>query len=392
MLAINTFWLNINRVGDFMYKFIGKKNQYWQLDIIPDIKLNYRCEENPPGSGNFKCDVTANSDKTLDKTNKLRLKDSKTKLKEIKARNQSIRDQMGKVRYDSPEWKQLQSQIDTDKEYELEKHIKILSYKHPDVPETFKSFLVSSDTLISSLPEPEKKQLNLYVAGWGNSSYQGLLAEWKGKIPKDPEAWMKDKIGKRYSFSNGDKFDPNDSFQVKELKNSMEALNHRLDSIKSLDSILDKSKSLTNIVIQTGISPTLLELNNLQVGSEFEIPTYVSTSRSDVIANGFALRKYSLDFKHWRESRYKEGLVEPTIATVLEVHLKSGSKALALENFVLQSQGADADWVVGDKGIKGTGSQQEVLLARGTKYKVKDITETTFRGKKIRKLIVDAYN
>ena len=69
-----------------MYRFVGKYKQFWQLDIQPTIKLNYRCEENPPGSGNFKCDVTKDSDKNLDKVNKLRLKDAKSQLKEIKAR------------------------------------------------------------------------------------------------------------------------------------------------------------------------------------------------------------------------------------------------------------------------------------------------------------------
>ena len=32
-------------------------------DAYNTIKLNYRCEENPPGSGNFKCDITKQSDK-----------------------------------------------------------------------------------------------------------------------------------------------------------------------------------------------------------------------------------------------------------------------------------------------------------------------------------------
>ena len=121
-----------------MYRFVGKYKQFWQLDIQPTIKLNYRCEENPPGSGNFKCDVTKDSDKNLDKVNKLRLKDAKSQLKEIKARHQQIRDQMDTVKSNSPEWKELQKKLDIGKEYEIEKHIRVLSYKHPDVPETFK--------------------------------------------------------------------------------------------------------------------------------------------------------------------------------------------------------------------------------------------------------------
>jgi hypothetical protein len=103
-------------------------------DAYNTIKLNYRCEENPPGSGNFKCDITKQSDKQLDKTNKLRLKEIKTKIKEVEAKNQAIRDQMDKVPRDSPKWKDLQKQIDTDTPYKLETYAKILSYKHPDIP------------------------------------------------------------------------------------------------------------------------------------------------------------------------------------------------------------------------------------------------------------------
>lgn len=361
-------------------------------DAYNTIKLNYRCEENPPGSGNFKCDITKQSDKQLDKTNKLRLKEIKTKIKEVEAKNQAIRDQMDKVPRDSPKWKDLQKQIDTDTPYKLETYAKILSYKHPDIPKEFEPILIESDNIIKNLSEEDRKQLNQYVAGWGNASYQGLLAKWQGNIPEHPEEWVKAEIGKRYSFKDDKSYDPNDPFQVKEFNNSIEAINTRIDQIKKLDGILEKTKLPSDIVVKTGVSSTLLGINELKPGDELEIPTFLSTSRSDVIANGFALRKHSLDFKHYRESRYKKGLIEPKIPIVLEMHLKAGSRALALENFVLESQGPDAEYVVGDKGIRGTGSQQEVLLARGTKCTVKAIENTTFRGKQIRKVIVDASN
>ena len=155
-----------------------------------------------------------------------------------------------------------------------------------------------------------------------------------------------------------------------------------------MDSVINRSKIPTDLVLQTGTSSNLIGINGLGIGSEFEIPTYVSTSRSETVANGFALRKFKQD-KEAARGNYDKG---PTIPTVLEVHLKSGSRALALENYALESQGADAEWVVGDKGVAGTGSQQEVLLARGTKCKITGISETEFRGKKIKKVIVDAYN
>ena len=361
-------------------------------DAYNTIKLNYRCEENPPGSGNFKCDITKQSDKQLDKTNKLRLKEIKTKIKEVEAKNQAIRDQMDKVPRDSPKWKDLQKQIDTDTPYKLETYAKILSYKHPDIPKEFEPILIESDNIIKNLSAEDRQQLNLYVAGWGNASYQGLLAKWQGNIPEHPEEWVKAEIGKRYSFKDDKSYDPNDPFQVKEFNNSIEAINTRIDQIKKLDGILEKTKLPSDIVVKTGVSSTLLGINELEPGDEINIPTYLSTSRSDTIANGFALRKYSLDFKHYRETRYKDGLIEPKIPIVLEMHLKAGSRALALESFALESQGPDAEYVVGDKGIRGTGSQQEVLLARGTKCTVKAIENTTFRGKQIRKVIVDASN
>lgn len=374
-----------------MYRFVGKYKQFWQLDIQPTIKLNYRCEENPPGSGNFKCDVTKDSDKNLDKVNKLRLKDAKSQLKEIKARHQQIRDQMDTVKSNSPEWKELQKKLDIGKEYEIEKHIRVLSYKHPDVPETFKPFLMSSDSVISTLPEQESEQLRLYVNGFGNPFYQGFLNLNNGKIPDSLEDYTKKIIGKRYSFDNG-KFDPNDHFQKEEYELTLKSFQTSIDKIKLMDNILSKSVLQNDMIVQTGVSSALLDLNDgLSVGTEFEIPTYVSTSRSETIANGFALMKYQDDKKNLPKNRFGH-VTKPNIPTVLEFHLKSGSKALALENFVLKSAGADAEWIIGDKGVKGTGSQQEVLVARGTKCKVTGIHEVEFRGKKIRKLIVDAYN
>ena len=389
--ALKTFakkiGMNYNRIPLKM-----KENSFYLADAFETIKLNYRCEENPPGSGNFKCDITKESDKQLDKTNKLRLKEIKTKIKEVEAKNQAIRDQMDKVPRDSPKWKDLQKQIDTDTPYKLETHAKILSYKHPDIPKEFEPILIESENIIKNLSEEDRKQLNQYVAGWGNASYQGLLAKWQGNIPEHPEEWVKAEIGKRYSFKDDKSYDPNDPLQVKEFNNSIEAINTRIDQIKKLDGILEKTKLPSDIVVKTGVSSTLLGINELEPGDEINIPTYLSTSRSDTIANGFALRKYSLDFKHYRETRYKDGLIEPKIPIVLEMHLKSGSRALALESFALESQGPDAEYVVGDKGIRGTGSQQEVLLARGTKCTVKAIENTTFRGKSIRKVIVDASN
>lgn len=369
----------------------GMKTNNGCLDKVSKfMKLNYRCEENPPGSGNFKCDVTKQSDNDLDKRNKLRLKESKVALKEIKAKNQAIRDQMDKVPTNSSKWKSLQQEIDVDREYELEKHIKILSYKHPDVPKEFEQFLTNSDNIIKTSGKEQQKDLDLYIFGAGNAFYQNLLSEVGGKLPESPGNYVKDIIGKRWSFETK-KFDPNDSFQMKEYKNALEFLNTQISRINNIDSIINRSKLLNDTTLQTGISSSLTPvINSLNVGDEFEIPTYVSTSRSDTIANGFALRKFTEDKKNYNYNPNKFKM--PTMPTVLEIHMKSGSRALALENYALQSQGADAEYVVGDKGTSGTGSQQEVLLARGTTFKVTGITEITFRGKKIKKVMVDGYN
>lgn len=358
-------------------------------DAFEFIKLNYRCEENPPGSGNFKCDVTQQSDKSLDKINKTRLKELKVALKDTKTRNQNIRDQMDKVRRDSPEWKNLQKQIDIDSEYKLEDSIKILQYKHPDVPKEFESFLSDSDTIIKNLTPEENQELNLYVTGFGNAHYQSMLAKLDGKLPENVDEYVKELVGKKWNYDTG-KFDPNDSIMQKEYKNTMEYVVGIINKIKIIDSIMDKSRTPNDIIIRTGISSALFDINELSPGDEFEVPTYLSTSRSDKVANGFALRKYTMDMKNYKERPHANKI--PTIPTILEIRLSKGSKAIALENFVLQSQGANAEYVIGDKGVAGTGSQQEILLARGTKFKIKEISETEFRGKKIRKVIVDGSN
>jgi len=351
--------------------------------LFPTILLNYRCEENPPGSGNFKCDVTASSDKENDKYNKNRLKELKITLKEVKDHNQSLRDQMDKVPRDSDQWKELQKQIDVDAEYKLEDQIKTLQYKHPDVPEDFKPFLQNSDNIIKNLSPDESHQLDLYVFGAGNSIYQSILTNLKGNIPDNPEQYIKDMIGKRYSWSDDKSFNPNDPFQKSQYESTMETFNNSMKSIKLLDSVLEKSKTTNDIVVQSGVSPVRLGIDQLSVGTEFKIPIFLSTSRSDKVANGFALRKVANAKK--RDDDY----ITPT---VLEIHLNAGSKAIALENFVLQTQGANAEWVIGDKGVAGTGSQQEVLLARNTRCTVREIKQETFRGKAIRKIIVDASN
>lgn len=358
-------------------------------DAFEFIKLNYRCEENPPGSGNFKCDVTQQSDKSLDKINKTRLKELKVALKDTKTRNQNIRDQMDKVRRDSPEWKNLQKQIDIDSEYKLKDSIKTLQYKHPDVPKEFESFLSDSDTIIKNLTPEENQELNLYVTGFGNAHYQSMLAKLDGKLPENVDEYVKELVGKKWNYDTG-KFDPNDAIMQKEYKNTMEYVIGRINKIKIIDSIMDKSRTPNDIIIRTGISSALFDINELSPGDEFEVPTYLSTSRSDKVANGFALRKYTMDMKNYKERPHANKI--PTIPTILEIRLSKGSKAIALENFVLQSQGANAEYVIGDKGVAGTGSQQEILLARGTKFKIKEISETEFRGKKIRKVIVDGSN
>lgn len=320
-------------------------------DVATFMKLNYRCEENPPGSGNFKCDLTRKSDKDLEQKNKMRLKEIKNALKELKAKNQSIRDQMEKVPHESSQWKELRKQINTGRQYKLEEQIRILSYKHPEVPKEFEPFLNNSDKIIKNATQKERDQLSEYISGFENSYYQRMLAEWNGKIPENT------------------------------TKNST------ISKIKNLDSIIGRSKIPNEITVYTGISSNLHDIADLKPGDEFEIPTYISTSRSETIANGFALRKATKDKKTSKPYENK-----PIIPTVLEVHMKPGSKALALENFALTAKGPSAEYVVGEKGVAGIGSQQEVLLARSSKFKVKNITETKFRGKPIRKLIVDGYN
>lgn len=215
-----------------------------------------------------------------------------------------------------------------------------------------------------------------------------MIVRWKGKVPGDTEESIKKEIGEKFSFSG--KYNPNDSFQLEQFNKTMEYVNIMASRIKNLDNILENSKTKQDIVVRTGISSALLGIDSLKPGDKFEIPTFVSTTRSDVIANGFALRKFSLDKKDHKDNPHRNK--EPTIPMVLEMNIKPGSKAIALENFAFDVLGPDADLVIGSKGTAGTGSQQEVLLARGTKCIIRDILDVTFRGKTIRKVIVDASN
>jgi hypothetical protein len=370
--------------GNFMKIILKSKYK------VDKILLNYRCEENPPGSGNFKCDVNAQSDKDLDKRNKSRLKELKTILKETKTKNQAIRDQMDKLPLYGPEWKELQKKIDITSESKIQTYIDTLNYRHPDKPIEFKPIIESTNIIIKNSTPEEQEQLRLYVSGWGNAHYQKFLADNKGTI--EDAAIIAKKQALRMNM--GREPNPNNPFEMeyynKNYDSALEYAKNNINSIKLLDSVMNKSIIPNDIVVQTGISSASYDTANLSTGDEFNLPTFISTSRSDVVANGFALLKFTNDKSDFKKNPRRS--VEPTMPTVLEMHVKAGSRALGLEDFVLESQGPDASWVVGSKGTAGTGSQQEVLLARGTKCVVKDVQEITFRGKQIRKIIVDASN
>lgn len=350
--------------------------------LFPKILLNYRCEENPPGSGNFKCDVNAQSDKDLDAKNKARLSELKSNIDKIKLETSSLKNQMKKLPRNSSTRRDLEGKIITNDATirTMEDHIKTLSYKHPTAPIEFKPFLNNSNKVIKNLSDDEKTQLHMHLGGWGNMYYQQLLAELGGHLPDKMDEYVKQKLTRI-----NESFDLNNEEHKNQFESQLYVVEKLVDSIKKLDSIMEKTKVPSELTVYSGISPSLEKLNNVKIGEEFNLSTFVSTSRSNIVASGFALRKHSIDIEDGKNSL-------EIVPTVLEMHLKVGSKALAVEDYDLELFGPSRDYVIGDKGVPGIGSQQEVLLARNTRCTVREIKQETFRGKTIRKIIVDASN
>lgn len=383
--------------------------------FFPIIKINANCkEEEKTGSGPGSCG--GKSEKDLEKVRKSNLKQAKTDLKALRTVNQELRDQIDKIRKErhidwqskDPEHTALMKQLSdsVNEEYKLEEKVREYSYVQPKVEANYKPILEKSDNIIEGLPKDSRDALSLYIHGWGNDMKQTILAKNGGDIPT-PEKLAGDLAESETALIA--KIDGTDSPEYKQKYK--EAYEKRLPDARSLvkglndlDLALNQSVLDSDVVVFTGISSRIYkqlesEIPNdrlpptikVEPGTEFQINSLISTSRDTTVAKGFAAKKHA-ESKEAANDKYSYGIAQPTVATYLEMHVKAGSKALALENYATEVSGKTAQWVVGSKGSAGTGNQQELLVNRKTKCIVRDVQEETFRGRPIRKIIVDASN
>jgi hypothetical protein len=139
-----------------------------------------------------------------------------------------------------------------------------------------------------------------------------------------------------------------------------------LRDIKNTDSIMAKSVVPEDITVHSGVAPGVFPAD-LKAGDEFQLKSYLSTSRIKPVASGFA--------------RDKGGYV-------IDINLKKGTHALSLEDYQHSIQFFDSSifpetqwtvtdkqegsgWIVGESGKKHSGgNQREVLLGRNQKFRI----------------------
>lgn len=366
-----------------LYKFVGKKGKCYELDLYDSIKLNYRCKEGTIKDGSYECQATTEKEKKkYDKEYKIKttgkINELKSKLDTMNARQTELHkifsSKPTNIKYGTPEYTAWDNQPHikaasdeykslTEPIMEAEKEIAYLNYKHPLVTEEFKPLYDNSYKILQNAPEVELKALYSYMNYTSKNANLMILNEYPNGEPiPEPKSREFDLKNNKYGYIENELYD--------------------------LDTIVNKSKTPNDVILFAGISSSIY--NNPDKGllnkeTEVRIPTFMSTSRSEKVSQQFASARYKKDLANHGKG-YRDSKPLPDIPTYLEIHLKQNSRALSLERFQTE-EAPDAEWTATKKD-----NQQEVLLGRNNIHTVRDIQISEFRGKTIRKIVVDSYN
>ena len=346
-------------------------------NLFDKILLNFRCKEGTVSEGSYACEATdLKSKKKYDKEYKEKVTPLVSKLTEKLASMNARQAELHKffttppngmtysLHYNTPQfkaWKESPEVKAAEKEYreltepilDTEKELAYLNYNHPLVTPEFKQMYDNSYKILQEASIPELKALDSYM-DWTSKPMNGML---------------------RDLFPNGEPMPPNlDQFTF-DMK-----YGYAEQHASKLDSLVNKNKTPNDLILYSGISSsvyngTIPEIKD--VGAEIKYSAFMSTSRSEKVAQQFA------------SVRMKKGEKKPTHAeadmpTYLEIHLKSGSRALSIERFQAE-ESPDAEWTATKKA-----NQQEVILGRNVIHTVRDVQIQEIRGKPVRKIILDS--
>lgn len=294
-----------------MYKFIGLHNKYYELDIYNTYyKFNSNCptEEKGGKTGPGSCGgLSSNGSKSDNTTKDISISSNDVKLN-----------------------------------------------------------LMISNKAIKSLPKDYSNSLSTYISVSSNITKE-LIAHPNSnrkiidinKVHTEAYDQMK-KSGKSF-FNDYDMKGQAKEKLYKELDISDPYVNNH---IAKIDAIMSKSKLSSPLVVYSGTTPSFF--NNLpqEVGSEFKLCTFISTSINPKVADGFATHAATVGRSGIRA---KSG----DIPSILEIRLPKNARALLLEDFVKENFPSNTKWMIGGSGKKNTtGNQKEVLLDRNISYRV----------------------
>lgn len=138
--------------------------------------------------------------------------------------------------------------------------------------------------------------------------------------------------------------------------------------IKALDDTFNQSKLETPIVVSSGVSKLLYEKISKD-GTEFSIPTYISTSIDDSVSDQYA---------NLARTRYSyQNNINLHDEYVIEFKLPEGTPVIATDKYIQNHETLKNEkWIYADD----SGSQKEVILNRGLKYKVISQTSQPKKG------------
>jgi hypothetical protein len=153
-------------------------------------------------------------------------------------------------------------------------------------------------------------------------------------------------------------------------KTAYTGLQNSLKQIRGVDNVISQVSVSNELEVYSGLSSNIFS-TNLKPGDEFQLKTFLSTSRLKQVASGF--------------SKYKKDAG----GRVVTIRLKPGTHAVALEDWqhsgttffdssiypyfswTLADPQETHGWIVGESGKKNSGgNQREVLIGRNTKFKV----------------------
>lgn len=292
---------------------------------VSDRILQYKCPENPPGSGNFKCPDTKTGAETP---------------KEADAR--IAKEHQDYVKADNK--KQRPPERDPGEAPAPTKAIKAEISK---VAAVIKAGKVNEHGVNES-----KMVVDDYITR--SSTLTTLILD-------NPD------IGKEWQ-------DPDDT---NNSRISVERMyNNR---VLALDQMMEKCVVDTPHTVYTGVADTWDKLPK-DVGDEFQLQTFRSTSRDFNIARSFSQNREALTQEISSKSYAGKKNIEGIPARVIEIKLNKGTKAMHLEEFA-EERHAKMTSVVGSGGVFGAeGNQLEVLIARKQTYRVTGYRKETRYG------------